>query len=203
VVRDRLCLRFDHVFYGWVFFAVVMGLCMAVGWRFFDRPIHAPMIDPEAIARCPLVSSSQGILDRPDGRTRSSDNDCRVVPWLGCHGRSTRGASAAERLGAPTLPGWQRVAQLKVRLPLHGARIVVCASPIGTLAGQAVDVPLRSMTGRGKVARPEGSGRAPCRPIPDGPGSARARIRHGQERHRSGAGPEHRWCVTWYRRASC
>jgi exosortase A len=36
----------DHVVYGWFFFAFVMALLLAVGWRFFDRPIDDPMIDP-------------------------------------------------------------------------------------------------------------------------------------------------------------
>lgn len=28
---------FDHVVYGWIFFAIVIALLMAAGWRFFDR----------------------------------------------------------------------------------------------------------------------------------------------------------------------
>ncbi|HEX8534565.1 MAG TPA: exosortase A, partial [Allosphingosinicella sp.] len=28
---------FDHVFYGWIFFALVIALLMAAGWPFFDR----------------------------------------------------------------------------------------------------------------------------------------------------------------------
>jgi exosortase A len=36
----------DHVVYGWVFFAAVMALLLAVGWRFFDRPVDDPFIDP-------------------------------------------------------------------------------------------------------------------------------------------------------------
>jgi exosortase A len=38
---------FDHVVYGWVFFAVVMALVMAIGWRFFDRRPGDPwLIEP-------------------------------------------------------------------------------------------------------------------------------------------------------------
>ena len=28
---------FDHILYGWIFFAIVIALLMAAGWRFFDR----------------------------------------------------------------------------------------------------------------------------------------------------------------------
>lgn len=37
---------FDHVFYGWFFFAIVMALVTAIGWRFFDRSIDDPAFDP-------------------------------------------------------------------------------------------------------------------------------------------------------------
>jgi exosortase A len=30
---------FDHVFYGWFFFAIVMALVMGLGWRLFDRSV--------------------------------------------------------------------------------------------------------------------------------------------------------------------
>jgi exosortase A len=37
---------FDHVFYGWIFFGVVIALVMAIGWRFFDKSADAPAFDP-------------------------------------------------------------------------------------------------------------------------------------------------------------
>ena len=41
----------DHVFYGWVFFAIVIALLMAAGWPFFDRKAGEPWFDPEALRR--------------------------------------------------------------------------------------------------------------------------------------------------------
>ena len=35
---------FDHIIFGWVFFALVMAMVVAIGWRFFDRPIDAPWL---------------------------------------------------------------------------------------------------------------------------------------------------------------
>ncbi|WP_336966330.1 exosortase A [Sphingobium aquiterrae] len=37
---------FDHVVYGWVFFAIVLTIIMAAGWRFFDRRPGDPWFDP-------------------------------------------------------------------------------------------------------------------------------------------------------------
>ncbi|MBH5322761.1 exosortase A [Aurantiacibacter sediminis] len=41
---------FDHIFYGWIFFALVMGALLAMGWKFFDRSVEDPFIDGSAIA---------------------------------------------------------------------------------------------------------------------------------------------------------
>ncbi|SLJ87566.1 exosortase A [Novosphingobium mathurense] len=40
---------FDHIVYGWFFFAIVLGLVILGAWRFFDRPPADPIIDAEAI----------------------------------------------------------------------------------------------------------------------------------------------------------
>lgn len=37
---------FDHIVYGWVFFAIVIALLMAGAWRFFDRRVNDPWFDP-------------------------------------------------------------------------------------------------------------------------------------------------------------
>lgn len=39
---------FDHIVYGWVFFALVMAAVMAAGWRWFDRDPDAPWFNPAA-----------------------------------------------------------------------------------------------------------------------------------------------------------
>jgi exosortase A len=47
---------FDHIFYGWIFFAIVMALVMVIAWRFFDRAIDDRMIDADAINADALLS---------------------------------------------------------------------------------------------------------------------------------------------------
>ena len=51
---------FDHVMYGWVFFAIIMAVVMAAAWPFFDRRPGDPWFDPARLGslvrgRLPLV----------------------------------------------------------------------------------------------------------------------------------------------------
>ena len=41
---------FDHIVYGWVFFATVMAGVLALGWRWFDRAPDDPAFDPARLA---------------------------------------------------------------------------------------------------------------------------------------------------------
>lgn len=45
---------FDHVFYGWIFFAIVIALVMAIGWRFFDKSADEIAFDPAAMKTQPI-----------------------------------------------------------------------------------------------------------------------------------------------------
>jgi exosortase A len=58
-------VSFDHVVYGGVFFAIVIALILAAGWRFFDRKVGEPWFDPAALqpaaprgTRLPLVAGA-------------------------------------------------------------------------------------------------------------------------------------------------
>lgn len=37
---------FDHVFYGWIFFAIVIALVMGIGWRYFDKRADEDAFNP-------------------------------------------------------------------------------------------------------------------------------------------------------------
>ena len=47
---------FDHIVYGWIFFALVMALVLGASWRFFDRSPDDPLIDPAALEASPLLA---------------------------------------------------------------------------------------------------------------------------------------------------
>ncbi len=42
---------FDHIVYGWIFFALVIAIVLTVSWRFFDRPASAPAVQPGTVQR--------------------------------------------------------------------------------------------------------------------------------------------------------
>lgn len=50
----EFAVGFDHIFYGWIFFALVLALVMLIAWRWFDRDIDDPSFDPKL-----LMDSSQ------------------------------------------------------------------------------------------------------------------------------------------------
>ena len=47
---------FDHIVYGWVFFALVMIAVLGASWRFFDRSPDDPLIDAAALEASPLLT---------------------------------------------------------------------------------------------------------------------------------------------------
>jgi exosortase A len=56
---------FDHIFYGFFFFALVVALILGIGWRFFDRRAGEPWFDPKTLqpepprsARLDLVAAT-------------------------------------------------------------------------------------------------------------------------------------------------
>lgn len=98
---------FDHIFYGWIFFALVMAILLAIGWRFFDRGPEEPFIDAEAIMKGPLLARLSAL---------------KVNPWTGCavvlalaivtsmwssQARQTE-AQMPEFVMLPNVDGWQR-----------------------------------------------------------------------------------------------
>lgn len=63
---------FDHIFYGWVFFALVIMVVLGAAWRWFDRAPDDPGFDGAALAELPMsagpiVRFALGLrMDRPD-----------------------------------------------------------------------------------------------------------------------------------------
>jgi len=100
---------FDHIIYGWIFFALVLVLVIWASWRFFDRPLGDPPIDPDRINASPLLG-------------RLETMKIGAIPAIAALAVIAVGslawARAADSLVAPMprqiylpdVPGWHRVA---------------------------------------------------------------------------------------------
>jgi exosortase A len=94
---------FDHIVYGWVFFAFVMLMVLAIGWRWFDRDPDAPWFDPRRLAAPPRRT-----IDAP---TATGAIVAVAVLWAGAAWAvDRREAELPATLDLPDVPGWTRIA---------------------------------------------------------------------------------------------
>jgi exosortase A len=94
---------FDHVFYGWIFFAIVIILVMAIGWRFFDKGAGDLDFDPSAWkpaakSRMPFAAAIAGILA------------LAVLPWGWSAIVAAQVSPVPKQIFLPKVNGWQVVA---------------------------------------------------------------------------------------------
>ena len=94
---------FDHVVYGWVFFAIVLAVLMASAWPFFDRAPDAAWFDPERLQPIPPAPQPPRRLMLTAGAAAAI-----VLTPLGwsavVEARSM--AAKAPRIALPNVPGW-------------------------------------------------------------------------------------------------
>ncbi len=97
----------DHIIYGWIFFALVIALVIALGWRFFDRAVDDPMIDAEAL-------NASAWLDRLEARGAGGHAVLAAIAALALGGQGWAvaadrlSASLPSQIGLPEVPGWTR-----------------------------------------------------------------------------------------------
>jgi len=92
----------DHVFYGWVFFAIVIVLVMAIGWRFFDRKPEDPAFDP-AILKAP----SEGLI--PSKAAAGVMALMAALPILWSALVMNRAGEIPAQIQMPQVAGWELV----------------------------------------------------------------------------------------------
>lgn len=107
LTSSDFAIGFDHVVYGWVFFAVVLVVLMAIAWPFFDRSVDAPWFDPARLQPAP---------PRADAPRRVIAIGVAAVAlallpigWGAVVDASSRRPASPE-LALPAVPGWTRVA---------------------------------------------------------------------------------------------
>ncbi len=92
---------FDHIVYGWFFFAAVMAAVMAIGWRWFDRPANARWFDPELLHRRPRHR-----VEAPVAALAVLGLVSVFVAWSGAI--AARGTPLPARVDLPAVAGWSR-----------------------------------------------------------------------------------------------
>lgn len=192
---------FDHIFYGWVFFAIVMAIVLAASWRFFDRPVDAPMIDPEAIAADPRLARAMRAVASP--RTALAGLGVMLILALGWSVLAQRmSAPVPGQVFLPEVPGWHRVdyAPAYPWQPLHTGASHRLLGRYEDESGHVVDVSyaLYSHQGEGAEAGSFGQGALPLGSKWAWVSPAPALAGASAERIQAPDGVE-RTALTWYR----
>lgn len=99
---------FDHIVYGWFFFAIVLAVVIAGAWRFFDRPVDSEMIDADAIARSPWLARLQS-ASMPGVAALAGFTLILAGAWGWVMVTERLSASMPSRIDLPVVPGWTRV----------------------------------------------------------------------------------------------
>ncbi|HEX8192471.1 MAG TPA: exosortase A [Allosphingosinicella sp.] len=100
---------FDHIFYGWIFFALVIALVMGAGWRFFDRRVGEPWFDPAALQGKPAPTAEPR-------RIAALLVALAALPVIWSAAVDAAGTEPPPAgIAFPEIPGWQRVAPVNGR----------------------------------------------------------------------------------------
>ncbi|GAA5057423.1 exosortase A [Erythrobacter westpacificensis] len=108
---------FDHILYGWVFFALVMAALLAIGWKFFDRRIDDPFIDADKLRSATWLAR----LDRWNGNGWALTGAVLALAWIHiAWSAQARDVEAAlpDEIGLVEVEGWEAAA-LKQTYPWH------------------------------------------------------------------------------------
>ncbi|MEO7247336.1 MAG: exosortase A [Novosphingobium sp.] len=99
---------FDHIIYGWIFFALVITTVIAIGWKFFDREAGAPMADVAQIEASPLLARLADYCIAP--RTALAIMAALLIvaqAWFQV--AATMTAKLPSQAFLPEVAGWHRV----------------------------------------------------------------------------------------------
>jgi exosortase A len=98
---------FDHIVYGWIFFAVVITGTIAAAWRFFDRSVDSPMIDAQAILDSPRLTRLARLQLGPAAALAAVLGLALMAQgWVLAAGHLA--APMPGQIDLPDVPGWYR-----------------------------------------------------------------------------------------------
>jgi EpsI family protein len=101
LTNSNFARSFDHVVYGWFFFAFVMGVLMLVSWRWFDRKLGDPWLE-----RLPAFTPTRFTPVQAALATLM----IMLLPlvWTTAVARSGH-IPVTHSIALPNVPGWQRI----------------------------------------------------------------------------------------------
>ena len=143
---------FDHILYGWVFFAAVIAAILAVAWRWFDRAPDARWFDPAALrqgARTPL------------GLVAGATVALAALPLAWSMPPAAQAVPDGFEL--PAVPGWQRIAAVPDWRPRFAGADLFRRARYRDERGREVDLALAvyARQEEGRELTSYGQGKAP------------------------------------------
>ncbi len=172
---------FDHIVYGWIFFALVLALLLGLGWRYFERAVDDPTFDARRLAR--LRPGGAG----PSAVMATVGLPLAAVVW------SALALAAGDRpmpgtVTLPRVPGWTRVAAdpaVPPWTPRYDGADHYLSGSYRDAAGRTVEVAVvlyrsqaegREVSGYGQGPIPPDGDWAWSRDLPAPPGAAGVRM---------------------------
>ncbi len=185
---------FDHIVYGWVFFALTMAAVLAIGWRWFDRDPDAPWFDVAAVRAMPMRGA--------DGTLAAAAVLAVAVCFAGWGWVVDRRVQALPaRIELPSVPGWQRIAvDGEPWVPNYPGADHFLIGRYGDAQGRSVDMVVAVYGSQGEGHELVGFGQGAIREndrwvrIAD-----TAPIAGGATLRMAAPGPVEREVATWYR----
>ncbi len=106
VVDRDFAKGFDHIVYGWLFFAIVLAMLMGIGWRFFDRKVTDPWIPS-------LVPNSWVSGQRPLSLALASMAAIAAPVAVQAANAASGRVEMPHPIALPEIAGWTRSAKVQ------------------------------------------------------------------------------------------
>jgi len=99
---------FDHIVYGWFFFAAVLAVVLAAAWRHFDRPVDDAIIAADRLQASPLLARASR-MRLSGGALVAGLATISLLALAWTRAAESLSAELPGRIFLPEVPGWQRV----------------------------------------------------------------------------------------------
>ena len=156
---------FDHIIYGWIFFALVMGVLLAIAWKFFDRRIDAPFVNGDHLASMPVFDR----FERNSAKTWQvlvAVSAMALVTLAWSAKAQSMEADIADNISLPQIAGWTETTPAHAHRwqPLVGGADRVLRASYRDGQGRVVDVvyALYATQSEGREAGVVGDGALPA-----------------------------------------